>query len=515
MRKIKKVMMLVVLVAFTLLLVSCKRPDTTPLFFVYDLNPEDLIVDEISTDKDQVSNIKFYEINQAGQTNVHNVAKAQEFTYLFEGEDNALTLEEVNEKDLDVKDAYAKNYIYNLTKDYTVKKDDKVFEQTVVVTEITKDSDYKTSYIKFFEFNDKDAITSNGAILSDTFIFDGSSVEFYEVSNDGTTLVDFNDIEWDEKFPEPEELIEGKKWINNKEFHLVGKSNDVEFDFYLFLSSRDTPIRTETASFWNWIFLQIPIAFLMSFIGKISGGSFAVAIIVTTIIVRTVAWPIYAKTNDMSMKMNLAQPDIDRLNRKYATRKDPESQQKMQMEMMALYKKHGINMFGCLLPILQMPIFLAMFQVVRRITIPGGQFYQNVTNTNFLGTDLANGKIVAKIIFTALVGITMYALQRISQLKPSYAKNQPKSQQTDQAQQTQQTMKMVSVMMIVMMMFTSYAAPGTSLSFYWIIGNIYSIGQTLFNRYLNEKKYAQLQEEKLYGKSRETIDAKFKEKSGK
>lgn len=513
MKRIKKMMMLVVLVAFTLLLVSCKKADTTPLFFVYDLNPENLVVDELNTNEN-IDDIKFYEVNKATQTNKHGVARAK-ITFLFDGEDEALTLDEISDKNLNIKDAYAKNYTYNLRKEYKVKKEDKLFEQQIVITQITKDSDYETSYIKFFEFNDKDSITTNGAILSDTFVFDGSNVSFYEVTKNGVKEIDFNEIEWQEKFPEPDELIEGKKWVNHKEFNLVGNYNNVEFDFNLYLSSRDTPLSTKTASFWNWIFLQIPIAFLMSFIGKISGGSFAVAIIFTTIIVRTIAWPIYAKTNDMSMKMSLAQPDIDRLNRKYATRKDPESQQRMQMEMMAIYKKHNINMFGCLLPILQMPIFLAMFQVVRRITIPGGQFYQNVTNTKFFGTDLANGKIVAKIIFTALVGLTMFALQRISQKKPSYAKNQPQSQKTEQAQQTEQTMKMVSVMMIIMMMFTSYAAPGTSLSFYWIIGNIYSIGQTLFNRYLNEKKYAELQEKKLYGKSRETIDAKFKEKSGK
>ncbi len=71
-------------------------------------------------------------------------------------------------------------------------------------------------------------------------------------------------------------------------------------------------------------------------------------------------------------KMNLAQPDMQRVQAKYATKKDPQSQQQMQMEMMQVYKKHGINAFGCLMPFLQMPIFIAMYAVVRRITLKGG-----------------------------------------------------------------------------------------------------------------------------------------------
>ena len=172
----------------------------------------------------------------------------------------------------------------------------------------------------------------------------------------------------------------------------------------------------------------------MSFVGKISGGSFAIAILVTTLIVRSLAWPIYAKSNDLSMKMSIAQPDIDRINRKYAGREDVESKQKMQLELMQVYKKHKINMFGCLLPFLQMPIFIAMFNVVRRITVPGGQFYKNVENTNFLFfTNFNTPQLWVKIIFTLLVGVTMFILQKVSSVKPSYAKNIPQSQKSEQA----------------------------------------------------------------------------------
>ena len=57
-------------------------------------------------------------------------------------------------------------------------------------------------------------------------------------------------------------------------------------------------------------------------------------VLFATIIVRTICWPIYAKSNDYMLKMQLLNPELQRLQQKYALRKDPEAQQQMQMEMM-------------------------------------------------------------------------------------------------------------------------------------------------------------------------------------
>jgi YidC/Oxa1 family membrane protein insertase len=244
---------------------------------------------------------------------------------------------------------------------------------------------------------------------------------------------------------------------------------------------------------WDFV-LIIPISFIMSIFGGLFGlNSFAIGILFTTIIVRTIAWPIYARTNDMSIKMALAQPEMAKLQQKYAMRKDPASQQKMQMEMMALYKKHGISILGCFTPLLQMPIFLAMFQTVYRITRAGGVFTQQVSHTAIFGLDflnLASGGWSEPFtyVLAAIVGITMWLLQKISSQKPSYAKNTGTQVKTEQQLQTERTMKMVSWVMIGMMVLTTMASVN-ALGFYWVIGNLYSLGQSMINRKLNEKKY--------------------------
>ncbi len=277
--------------------------------------------------------------------------------------------------------------------------------------------------------------------------------------------------------------------------------NDYAVDGYVAgASTAGRPISTKDANWFDYI-LVIPVAFIMQLFAGLMGNNFALGILFTTIIIRTAAWPIYAKTNDMSLKMSLAQPEINKLQNKYALKKDPQSQQMMQMEMMQLYKKYGIGFSGCLMPFLQMPIFIAMYRTVMRITLEGGMYVNQVANTKFLGIDLASGGAdgfnLVSLLLAVIVGGTMFLLQRISQKKPSYAKNTGAQNKNPQAEQTQKTMKFMMYFMVIMMAVFAYQS--NALGLYWVFGNAYSIGQTLFNRHLSEKKHAKLKEKELLG----------------
>lgn len=246
----------------------------------------------------------------------------------------------------------------------------------------------------------------------------------------------------------------------------------------------------------------------MHLIGSIfPSAQFAWGLLFTTIIVRTIAWPIYAKTNDMSLKMTVAQPEMTRIQAKYANRKDPQSQQRMQQEMMAVYKKYGINFLGCFAPFIQMPIFMAMYSVVRRIAVAGGAL--SLTDTSFFGIENclnlgvmgAEGQVAAPgsasfivgIVLAILVGGTMLLLNHFAQKKPSYAKNTHTHNNNQQADQMQSTMKIMNFFMVFMMVFAALSNNGLAL--YWVFGNIYSIIQGFINRHLNEKKYYKMKKE--------------------
>lgn len=279
------------------------------------------------------------------------------------------------------------------------------------------------------------------------------------------------------------------------------------------------PITLNTKNWFDWIFV-IPVGWVMQLISGWFNNNFGIGIIFTTIIIRTIAWPIYAKSNDLSIKMAVAQPDIQRIQAKYANRKDRESQQRMQMETQQVYKKYGINLLGCFMPLIQMPIFIAVYQTVQRIwinekvvdgvVVSTGVWAHKVNNMNFLGIDLSSkGNFNAIFgqggdwkgwLLAILVAGTNILLTYLSMRKPSYQKQTAMhGPQSQTAEQSQKMMKYMQWFMVIMMFGISLGS--NSLALYWVVGNTYSIGQNLINRKINEKKYYKMRNQDLVVKS--------------
>jgi len=242
-----------------------------------------------------------------------------------------------------------------------------------------------------------------------------------------------------------------------------------------------------------------PMAGLMYGLGKtIAFGNYALVIFFATIIVRTLAWPIYSKTNDLSLKMQLVGPEQAKLQAKYEGKTDPESKQRMQMEMMQLYKKFGIGIGGCLMPFVQMPIFLGFFSVIRRIpatsNIEGVPLDFGFLNHNILGVDLYadkgviawdNWQMWAVAILAILVSVTQIFSQilinkRQTKMREEMNANTPTyrmPEKTDQQKQSEKMMKFMIYGMTIMMAVFVWTSPA-ALGFYWLIGNTYSTVQS-------------------------------------
>lgn len=276
------------------------------------------------------------------------------------------------------------------------------------------------------------------------------------------------------------------------------------------------PIPKTGNGFFTFILVK-PIAFLLNVFSF--GNYYALGIIITTLLVRTIAWPVYSKTTSMAFKMQLAQPEMARIQAKYASRQDPVSQQKMQREMFAVFKKYKVNPLGCIVaPLIQMPLFIAMYNATQRYPIQTGvnkngeevvsmftKVYENgqpgPLNTNFLGIDLAKGvafKDLAHIsnwvylILPLIVAITMVINQLISQKKPDYVKKAYPNQQSTQGQQSEKIMKIMMYSMTFGMFVISMQSGTVAL--YWIAGNTHSIIQTIVNKKTNEKRYLKARE---------------------
>ena len=288
------------------------------------------------------------------------------------------------------------------------------------------------------------------------------------------------------------------------------------------------PISFQLSSFGEFFgnffdnFFVFPVGWLLYFLSSIFGGWYIVGLFFTTILIRTAGWPIYAKTNDMSLKMQVIQPEMQKLEEKYANRKDPDSQRMKQAELAQIYKKNKIGLGGCFLPFLQFPIFMAVYGAVRRfpytIATEGSMFKLDWANTTIFGKTMKSnlfginfdlfeddtsgtGQLIGIIVLVLLVCGTQFLSQKLSEIRQK--QNHQKAQEDIPAYrrqaykqtngQGQNTMKYVMYMMIFMMgtfVFTSKAG----LGIYWLIGNVYSMLQTFLNNLMSQKKLAKMKE---------------------
>jgi YidC/Oxa1 family membrane protein insertase len=116
------------------------------------------------------------------------------------------------------------------------------------------------------------------------------------------------------------------------------------------------------AEIMNFGIFKIVSQFLLNFLNTIHGfvKDYGVAILVLTVVVRSVLWPLQSKANQTMRKTALLAPKMQELREKY--KDDP---QRMNQEVMKLYKVYGINPVGGCLPMaIQIPIFFGLYQML-------------------------------------------------------------------------------------------------------------------------------------------------------
>jgi YidC/Oxa1 family membrane protein insertase len=206
--------------------------------------------------------------------------------------------------------------------------------------------------------------------------------------------------------------------------------------------------------------------------------NYGVAIILLTILVKVIMFPLTKKSTEATLRMQTLSPKIKEIQAKYK-----DNPQKMNAEMGALYKKEGYNpISGCLPMLIQMPIFFAMY---------------NLFNTHF---DLRGAMFIPGWIpdLSLPESIWNFAPFRIPLLGWSALRALPfiyvasqllygKVTQTPDQQGNAQ-MKMMLYVMPVMFFFILYDVP-SGLLVYWIMSNVLTLIQQLtLNKYLAKRK---------------------------
>ena len=184
--------------------------------------------------------------------------------------------------------------------------------------------------------------------------------------------------------------------------------------------------------------------------------NYGLAIIIFTILIRILMWPLTRKSYTSMIAMQKMQPELQKIQKLYANDK-----QRMQMEMMRVYQTHKTSpMSGCLPMLIQIPIFFALYKALL-ISV-------QMRNAHFLWiSDLAT--MDPYFILPILMGATMWLQQYLQSNKTDT------SNKNDIAAQTAKTMKWMPILFTIM-----FAWMPAGLVLYWTVSNIFGIGQMLW-----------------------------------
>jgi YidC/Oxa1 family membrane protein insertase len=238
---------------------------------------------------------------------------------------------------------------------------------------------------------------------------------------------------------------------------------------YNTLKSHDHDLEKLVSLGW-WIMGYINRWFIIPVFDFLNGfiTNYGIIILILTLLIKIILLPLTHRSHVSTAKMKVLQPEIAKINEKYPKREDA---MKKQQEVMALYKKTGVNMMGgCLPMLLQMPILIAMFNFfpasfeLRQkgfLWAHDLSTYDSVIdlpfNIPFYGDHVS--------LFVLLMAISLFFYSRAT-LSQTASTNQMPGMKFMQ-------LYLMPVMMLVM--FNSYSS---GLSYYFMLSNFITIGQT-------------------------------------
>ena len=223
---------------------------------------------------------------------------------------------------------------------------------------------------------------------------------------------------------------------------------------------------------WDW-FINFLYAVLQGIQGLV--GDWGLSVICLTIIIRLILMPLQTKSVKSTAGMQVMQPRIQEIQEKYAD--DP---QRLQEETMKIYSEMKVNpLMGCLPLLLQMPVFFALFTVIKMV--PEGSCFFSILPSI---SDSCSGVLAASGFVPALPYIIMDVLFGVLTFVPMMMNSQ-----TMDESQRQQQMIMGGVMSVMMLWF-GWTCPAAVLLYYVTSSLWQVVQQQLVTKKVMEKAKA-------------------------
>ena len=211
------------------------------------------------------------------------------------------------------------------------------------------------------------------------------------------------------------------------------------------------------------------------------------AVALVTFIVQGVILLFTLKSTIQTQQMQLIQPEINKIQRKYEGKNDDASKMRQAQELQNLYKKYGINPFGTILiTFIQFPIIIAMYQAVQR------SYAVTTGSVNFLGASISMETtpwygITHEEFMYAVIFVLMGVCQLVSMMLPQWiAKDKERKEAAKHHRKPNyqaNPMGNSMYMMMIPILVLSIMWP-SAMTVYWTISSFINILKTLLVQYV-------------------------------
>ena len=214
---------------------------------------------------------------------------------------------------------------------------------------------------------------------------------------------------------------------------------------------------------WVQLFVM-PIAWLIIKLGLLV-KNYGISVMLIGLALRIILLPLSLKTAKQSENMKKAQPELEKLEKKYKDKTDSDSMMQKSQETMLIYKKYDINpVSGCLVSFIQLPLFFAFLEAINRVP---AIFEENLWSLQ-LGTTPLVGIKSGNYLYLVLIGLII--LTTFLSFKFSMASTGSSEQQKQ--------MQFMTTFMLIFISIASFSLP-TAIALYWVVTNGFSVIQSL------------------------------------
>lgn len=249
-------------------------------------------------------------------------------------------------------------------------------------------------------------------------------------------------------------------------------SNYQKYENYMDVKLGDLPkcsaMKVYDKKSYNGLWVQLfvrPLAWVIINLGKLL-GNYGISVMVIGIIIRLIMMPFSAKTIKQQESLKKAQPELERIEKKYKDRTDQEAMMQKSQDTLAVYKKYNINpMSSCLISFIQLPLFFAFLEAINRVpAIFENNFWKfQLGTTPLVGIKEGNYYYIILIVLIVLFTALSFKMTM---------------SQTSTTTESGIQSKYMMIFMTVFIGIASIQLP-SAIALYWVVTNAFNVFQTI------------------------------------